>query len=92
MITLIDGVSATTSNSGTNVLDVSGEFQDKQMRFQVTISNTATVQIYVSNDNTNWVSVSSKTSSGVYENIVWSYVKADVTAYTSGTITCTLTL
>ncbi len=92
MITLIDGVSATTSNSGTNVLDVSGEFQDKQMRFQVTISNTATVQIYVSNDNTNWVSVSSKTSSGVYENIVWPYVKADVTAYTSGTITCTLTL
>ena len=93
MIKLIDGATGTTTSSGTDVYAVAGSHPRNGLKFQVTIQTTATVQIYVSNDNTNWTSVDTSTASGVYEQaLTWPFVKADVTAHTGGTVDVTLTV
>lgn len=52
---------------------------------------TATVELEGSMDNTNWVSIGSITAPGKIANAEsWKRVRANVTAYTSGTITAIL--
>ena len=93
MITLIDGAVATTTNSGTDILNTAGSNPRNGMKFQITIQTTATVVIYVSNDNVNWTTIDSSTASGIHEqSMSWPYVKADVTAWTAGTVDVTLTV
>lgn len=55
---------------------------------QILITNTATVQMQVSVDGENWVSLGAAiTSSGGYESEApWPYTRANVTSYTSGTV------
>lgn len=58
---------------------------------QVTGITTATVDIQGSLDNTNWETLSSLTADGKYENsAAWKYVRANISAYTSGTINAKL--
>lgn len=55
---------------------------------QCTISGTATCAIQVSNDNSTWVTLQSPTSTTAYEmDAPWEYIRGNVTAYTSGTVT-----
>jgi len=62
---------------------------DKTARvYQITITGTATVAIEASCDDSNWVTLASVTASGGYESTApWPYVRANVTSYTSGTVT-----
>lgn len=59
--------------------------------FQVAGITTATVVIQGSLDGTNWVALNSFTADGGYAlTSPWKYVRANVTAWTSGTITVTM--
>lgn len=57
--------------------------------FQVSISGTATVALQGSNDNTNWVTLQGGiTASGGFEDDApWNFMRANVTAYSSGSVT-----
>ncbi len=55
--------------------------------FQITGITTATVHIDGSNDGTNWVSLGNVTANGKIANSeAWKYVRARISAWTSGTI------
>lgn len=55
---------------------------------QVTGTFVATVHLEGSNDGTNWVSIGNVTAAGSIANTAaWAYVRGNVTAYTSGTVT-----
>lgn len=81
VVTLLDGVSATGASE--SVIMTPG-----MKNFQIVISNTATVAIQASNDGTNWETLTTATSSGMYDysGSARNY-RANVTAYTSGTVT-----
>ena len=55
--------------------------------FQIIISNTATVDIQISNDNTNWKTIYTSTASEFVENSTpCRWVRTNITSYTSGTV------
>lgn len=57
--------------------------------FQVTITGTAVVALEGSNDGSNWVTLQSgiSSSAGFEDDAPWNNVRANVTSYTSGTVT-----
>ena len=57
--------------------------------FQVTVTGTATVAIEASNDGVNAVTLQSgiSASAGYEDDAPWNYMRANVTAYTSGSVT-----
>ena len=62
----------------------------KDVTFIATITATATCTIQGSIDGTNWVTVGTAlTASGVVNaSAPYKYLRANVTAFTSGTVTC----
>lgn len=82
--TLMAAKAATGAGASTPVRMI----RDKRT-FQVTIIGTATVAIEGSNDGNNWVTLQSgvTSSSGFEDDAPWNYVRANVTSYTSGTVT-----
>lgn len=86
-ITLLDAVAATGASK---------EISPGVSNFSIchTITGTATVTPQVSNDGVNWVAVSGMpavTASGAsITNGAFKYVRVNVTAYTSGTVTSTI--
>lgn len=78
---LLDAVGAT--GAGTAVQN-----PGRHKLFQAVISGTATVDIEGSLDNVNWVQLGQLTASGIVsDSDPWEYVRANVTAWTSGTVT-----
>lgn len=82
--TLLSAVTATGASRSTRV-------DQHKASLVVTGITTATVHLEGSADNTNWVSLGSVTADGVVtkDNAV-PYLRANVTAYTSGTISAKL--
>jgi len=80
-ITLLDGVSATGASATVGCLKL------LYKTVQVYGIFSATVKIEVSADGTNWYEAGSLTAAGrVVVNETWTFIRANVTAYTSGTI------
>lgn len=78
---LLDGVSAT--GAGRSIGNGS-----LHRGYQVLISGTATVSLEASLDGENWETLRSSTSSEMYSTAEpWVFVRGNVTAYTSGTVT-----
>lgn len=79
---LLTGATATGAGIATS-LD-SGRFS-----VQIAGITTATVKVQVSNDGSNWHDLATATADGIYSNAdgcPYAYVRANVSAYTSGTI------
>jgi len=55
--------------------------------FQIAGTYVGTTKIQVSLDGTNWADLIPTTSTGVWEGITYPYMRGNVTAYTSGSIT-----
>lgn len=56
--------------------------------FHVIISDTATCKLQASIDGANWIDLQTSTASEGYSTSEpWPYVRGNVTAYTSGTVT-----
>lgn len=57
--------------------------------FQVTINGIATVAIEGSNDGANWIMLQPgiTSSTGYEDDAPWNFVRANVTSYTSGSVT-----
>lgn len=56
--------------------------------FQVIISDTATCKLQASIDGTNWIDLRESTASEGFSTAEpWPYVRGNVSAYTSGTVT-----
>lgn len=89
--TLLSGVSATGAGSSFALSDESRR-RAPQAIVQAVISATATVALEGSVNGTNWFSIYSWTSSGGQLVDVPSYVRGNVTAYTSGTVSLLLDL
>lgn len=82
-LTLLDAVGATGASK---------EFTPStyKVNFQIIISATATCTIQGSLDGTNWTTVgTAATATGwVLADAPYKYLRANVTAFTSGTVTC----
>lgn len=83
------------AKAATGVSDIFGPFISKAGenmtgRVNIYISNTATVTLWGSEDSTNWTAFSVKTASSLEDLSVPQYVKAEVTSYTSGTVSVSL--
>lgn len=82
-VKLLDGVSATGAGDWV-------QLQGKHQSFQIEGITTATVKIQASNDQSNAVDLSSSTADeGLDHEGYFAYYRANVTAYTDGTITVT---
>ena len=83
-VTLLNAVAAT--GASTDVDPVSGEYS-----FQVTGTFVGTVAFEATIDGTNWEELGTATAEGLthYTGKLVSSVRANVTAYTSGSITVT---
>jgi len=80
-IILLDGVTAT----GPSVTVGSLKLLNKTVQIYGTF--TATIVVEVSSDGTNWYTAGSLTAPGrILVNEIWTFIRANVTAYTSGTI------
>lgn len=83
VLTLLSAVGATGA---------SREFtpNSHKVTFQITISNTATCTIQGSLDGTTWntVGVAATASGFVTTDAPYKYLRANVTSFTSGTVTC----
>ena len=80
-------IEATGTGAGTSF--VAKWVKDKT--FQVSGTFVGTIKIQVSNDNANWIDLVETTGTGGFENSApWHYVRANCTAYTSGTIVVTI--
>src|SRR3954447_22279365 len=86
-VKILNAVAAT--GAGTIVHEVVGN----RLGIYITITNTATVKVETSPDGTTWfdTSVASKTASGYFMLLeLHRYVRANVTAFTSGTVSVDL--
>lgn len=92
-------VHAINSNRVSNLLDgvTATGFSDSQLMpaakvtFQITGITTATVLLQGSHEGTDWVTLATVTSDDGYVlTDPWKYIRANVSAYTSGTISVTL--
>jgi len=91
-------LSAAAATGASNVVEPRGACRS----FQVVISDTASVELQVSNDplastdpaSATWVTAETVTASGGYEHseVSWRYTRANVSAYTSGTVDCWLSV
>lgn len=82
---LLDGVSAVGAGE-------SLQFDSRHATFDVAISGTATAELEVSWDGNTWRDLpgSSKTATAQFSITEWyPYIRGNVTAYTSGTVTIT---
>jgi len=79
---------AAATGAGTTFVAGSGN-----KSFQVTGTFVGTVVVQVSNDNSNWETLISTTSTGMWTDIYpYGFIRANVTAFTSGTITVTMAI
>jgi len=79
--TLLSAVAATGAGTTYSV-------ENPRRTFQVTGTFVGTVAVQVSNDGTNWDTLISTTATGAWaSDQPWPYVRGNVTAFTSGTIT-----
>jgi len=86
LITLLNGATATGAGSKKHMVS-------RHKAIEITGITTATVVVYGSNSSTSTgiVALGSVTADGsIVNDQPWAYVWADITAYTSGTITVTL--
>lgn len=60
---------------------------DATVRLHATISNTATVKLQGSIDGTTWFDLYTVTATEAFTSDAWPYLRGNVTAYTSGTVT-----
>ena len=62
---------------------------DEPRTFQVTITGVATVSVEASNDGVNFIPLQAgiTVSAGYTDDGAWGYVRANVTSYTSGSVT-----
>jgi hypothetical protein len=82
-IKLLDAAAATGAGTAVGVVG-------DHLGFYISITNTATVKIETSPDGSTWMdtSITAKTASGYFAlDEAHRYVRANVTAFTSGTVT-----
>lgn len=85
-VTLLSAVGATGAGTASAVVDPL-----KPRAFVVSGTFVATVKIQVSMDNSTWFDLSSQTAAAAVESTgPWKYVRGNVTAFTSGTVTLTM--
>lgn len=82
--TLIAAKTSTGAGTATPVRMI----RDKRT-FQVTVTGVAVVAIEGSNDGNNWITLQAgiTSSAGFEDDAPWNYVRANVTSYTSGSVT-----
>lgn len=82
-VTLLNAVGATGASREVSPTN-------NQITFQATISATATITLQASLDGTNWSTIGTAlTASGIVSfDAPYKFVRANCTAFTSGTVTC----
>lgn len=91
--TLLNAVSAAGAGAAVEPDNKRGRSPESSVNtskrtFQISGTFVGTVKVQVSNDNTNWEDLITSTTTGGWEsNAAWQYVRGNVTAYTSGSIT-----
>lgn len=79
--TLLNAAAATGAGAAST-------FKALNITYQAVVTGTATVEVQGSNDGTNWVQIANFTASGASTKAdAFKYVRANVTAYTSGAVT-----
>lgn len=85
VITLLNAVTGTGAGSTVEpVLDADSQYQNLPVQIYGTF--VGTVQTQVSLDGTNWFTYASDTAPDAFTIPYFPYVRANVSAYTSGTI------
>lgn len=86
--TLLDGVSA--AGAGAGMSPFTQGIPRGNASVSITISDTATVAVEAKIDGT-WTSLGSWSSTGIASVPCWPEMRGNVTSYTAGTVTLTLT-